>query len=226
MTTTLSKAATPAATVSWSRWAVALLMPVGPAAVAVLRYVLPYDLDSTTGMVAGIAENMTAMGWVVALSLVALLTLVPGAYAVLGLTRPGAPRLTTAVAVLLVPGYLALTGGGMAGDLIAYGGLKAGIAQPVLVDVIDSVNALVVPNIALGIFVVGHVLGTVLLGFALWKSRVVGPAWAVVMGVSQPLHFTAVMTGSHLLDLFAWGMTAAAMTVLAAVLVRTPEQRG
>jgi hypothetical protein len=59
------------------------------------------------------------------------------------------------------------------------------------------------------VFVVGHVIGTVLLGIAMWRSHAV-PRWAAVITVvSQPLHFVAaVIVASPELDLVAWGMNA------------------
>lgn len=52
------------------------------------------------------------------------------------------------------------------------------------------------------VFVVGHVIGTVLLGIAMWRSRAV-PRWAAaITAVAQPLHFVAaVVIASHPLDL-------------------------
>ena len=70
--------------------------------------------------------------------------------------------------------------------------------------------------IAAGLFVLGHVVGTVLLGVALWRSRAV-PRWAALATiVSQPLHFVAaVVLGSPSLDLVAWGLNAAGFTAAA-----------
>ncbi len=56
-------------------------------------------------------------------------------------------------------------------------------------------------GVATGIFVVGHVVGTVLLGIALVRSGRV-PAWAGwAVAVSQPIHFVAtVFLGSPQVD--------------------------
>ena len=74
------------------RWTAAILMPIGPAAVAVLRFVLPYDTnDSAAVMIAKVQADVGSQQAVIALGLIALFTLVPGAYAVTRLTRAGAP---------------------------------------------------------------------------------------------------------------------------------------
>ena len=92
-----------------ARWTAAILMPIGPAAVAVLRFVLPYDTnDSAAVMIAKVQADVASQQAVIVLGLIALFTLVPGAYAVTRLTRPGAPRLTAVAAPLLIAGYLGL----------------------------------------------------------------------------------------------------------------------
>ncbi len=69
-----------------------------------------------------------------------------------------------------------------------------------------------------------HVIGTILLGIAMWRSRAV-PAWAALITiVSQPLHFiAAVILASHALDLVAWGLNAVGFAVAAIVIVRTSD---
>jgi hypothetical protein len=198
-------------------------MPIGPAAVALLRYVLPYDTtDSTATMVAKVAADPGSQRLVVWLGLVAAFTLVPGAFAVLAMTRRRAPGLTAATCGLLIPGYLALTLL-VAGDAAVLAGVDSGVDLATITRLSEELFAMPAMTIAIGVFVVGHVFGTVLLGVALWRTHVVANGWAVAVAVSQPLHFVAAMTGNHPLDLFAWGLTAAGMAAAAAVLVRTPR---
>src|SRR4051794_36367264 len=111
--TTLSAATAPTTlrgdTRTFDRWVSALLMPIGPAALAVLRFILPYNTtDTPAEMVAGIAADQAAQSAVLWLGLVAVFTLIPGAVAVVRLVRPDAPWLTTVAAAFLLPGYLAL----------------------------------------------------------------------------------------------------------------------
>ena len=205
------------------RWFVALLMPIGPAAVAVLRFVLPSSTtDDSSGLVTEIAANLGAQSLVLSLALVALFTLVPGAFGVLRLVGRRDPKLTAVAGLLLIPGYLGLFGG-LAPDLIAYVGVKDGMAQSDVVHMMDLAGTAIWPTIALTVFVVGHILGTVLLGIAMFRSRVVARGWAVAMAISQPLHLLAAMTGNHPLDLFAWGMTTLAMAAAAVALIRLPD---
>ena len=85
-----------------ARWTAAILMPIGPAAVAVLRFILPYDTnDSAAVMIAKVQAAPDTQQAVMVLGLIAVFTLVPGAYAVARLTRPGAPRLTAVAATVM-----------------------------------------------------------------------------------------------------------------------------
>ena len=206
-----------------ARWTAAILMPIGPAAVAVLRFILPYDTnDSAAVMIAKVQAAPDTQQAVMVLGLIAVFTLVPGAYAVARLTRPGAPRLTAVAAPLLIAGYLGLSCGAMV-DLLPLVAPAAGVEPaelaPLLVAVMDHPAGLV----PITIFVVGHILGTVLLGFALWRSGSVHWVWAVLMGISQPLHLVAAMTGNHPLDLLGWGLTAIVMGVAAVQVLRTSD---
>lgn len=77
-------------------WTVALLMPIGPAAIALLRFVLPYYTASTSGaMATSAAAHQSRQSAVLWLGYVAALTLVPGVLALGHLTRAASPRLTT-----------------------------------------------------------------------------------------------------------------------------------
>ena len=110
-----------------TRWLAALLIPIGPAAVAVLRFVLPYStVDDGATIVNKVAAHPEAQSLVLWLGFLAVLTLVPGALWVGRLTRRRAARLTAAALLLLVPGYLSL--GWLIGrDLLLWGGVQAGI---------------------------------------------------------------------------------------------------
>ena len=209
----------PAARSPRGLWPVALLMPAGPAAVGLLRYLLPYYDESTNaGMAAAAAQQHGRQSAVLWLGFVAMLTLVPGVFALAQLTRRTAPRLTAWGMALAVPGYLSL-GGLLATDQMLWSGHAAGLPGASTASLLDNAHPTL--GLSLGIFVLGHVLGTVLLGIALARSGR-APSWAgLVLAVSQPLHFVAVViVGSNTLDLIAWSLTALAMAVAALALLR------
>jgi hypothetical protein len=202
-----------------SRWFAALILPIGPAAIALLRYFLPYDtVDDPSTITNKIVGNLDRGSLVLWLGFIGILTLVPGAYAVGRLTRRQAPWLTAIALLLVVPGYLALPWTATSDAFIWTAGM-AGL------DPADITRAAEVAHgstdLAAFIFVAGHVIGTVLLGIAMWRSHV-GPRWAAVaVAISQPIHaIAAIVLVSHTLDLVGWGLQAAGFAAVGWAIVR------
>lgn len=206
-----------------TRCLAAVVMPLGPAAVAILRFRLPYftSADNPTALVQSVASDQPGQSLVLWCGFIAVLTLVPGVLWVGRLTRRGAPRLTTAALLLLAPGYVSLAWF-MSSDVL----LWAGVHEGVDVDTVARMYVALHPTsvIAAGIFVIGHVLGTILLGIALWRTHTV-PRWAALATItSQPLHFaTAVILGLPWLDLVAWGMNAVGFAVVSVAVLRLTD---
>jgi hypothetical protein len=180
-----------------ARLFLAVLMPVGPACVAVLRLVLAEG---------GPAEAVLWLG------LPALFTLIPGAYAALSLARPYAPALTAWTAAFLIPGYLGMTTL-VAGDAATVAAARIGLDAATTTRLTDEIMALTAVPVM--VFVAGHIVGTVLLGVLAFRARLM-PRWAAaLMALSQPLHLVAHTLSAGWLDLLAWGMTALGMGFLA-----------
>lgn len=142
--------------------------------------------------------------------------LIPATYAVAWVARRGAPRLTTAGAVIALLGFFA----GIA--------LLGGVETPALVTVQHGldVNAMAALDQALHnepllgiaglLFIVGIVFGLGLLGAALWRSRYT-PAWMgialMVGGATHPFIPGHVAQGIGLL-LAATGFAGASVALL------------
>jgi hypothetical protein len=202
-----------------SRRLAALLLPVGPAAVALLRFVLPYDTtDSGTTIVQKVAAHQGAENAAVWLGFVAVLVIVPSVLWAGQLVGRTAPRVAAAAMLLMVPGYSAL-GLLVAGDAMVLFGVRHGIPAHTLGQMYEAVHPVAIVSGV--VFVLGHVLGTVLLGLALIRGRSV-PLWAgIATLVSQPLHFlAAVVVSSHPLDLAAWGLNAAGFAAISVAILR------
>ena len=110
----------------------------------------------------------------------------------------------------------------IAGDILLWTGASSGLDAATLTSLRVTLHP--TSDIAAGIFVLGHVIGTVLLGVAMWRSHAV-PAWAaVVTAISQPLHFVAaVILASPSLDLVAWGMNAVGFAAASVAIWRLPD---
>lgn len=115
--------------------------------------------------------------------------------------------LGTVGAVLAFLGYASLLAGPGATDAATLAGPQAGIDNETTARIVEQMVAHPMVGIATGLFVLGHIVGTVLLGIALWRTV---PRWAVLaLIVSQPLHLVfAVVVPNGLLDAVAWSLTA------------------
>jgi hypothetical protein len=152
------------------------------------------------------------------LGYLATLTLVPGVLAAASLARRGAPRLATWAVALLVPAYLSM-GALVTGDAVLWSGHRAGLSAETTGAVYDDLHPSI--GVAVGVFVLGHVVGTVLLGLALLRSRAIRAPFAWALTISQPLHVVAfVVLGVQALDVVAWALTTVGMAAAAVALVR------
>jgi hypothetical protein len=205
------------------RWALGILMPIGPLAIAVLRGILPYrTVDTPAVAAAKIAAHQGTESLVLWLIFVAMLTLIPSVIAV-GLTaRRAAPRLGTAGLVLSFAAFMGLFWA-ISSDTVGLAAARAGMSPAAtgrLVTILGNIHPV---GLATGIFVFGHIIGIALLGIALWRGRVI-PAWAgLMLAASQFLHLIfAVFIPNHALDGAAWGLTAIGFAATAVPLVREP----
>jgi len=199
----------------------ALAAPVTPVFVAVFRFLLPYDeAGSPREIFNDLLANPgfeNAATWT---ETFVAMTAVAGVVAVAWVSRRGAPVLTAVGTVLAFAGFTALFVGGST-DVITYvtateGGLDRETAFQLAWGLESSAQAAVTGII----FVLGHLIGCVILGLAMWRARVV-PAWlALGLAVSQPIHLVAVMTGNRPLDLVGWGLTAVGFGAASWVLLR------
>ena len=210
----------------FDRRALAVIMPIGPLAIAIVRGILPYKTtDSNATLAAQVASHQGTETLVVWLTFIAMLTLIPGVIAVGLMARRGAPRLGTVGLVLTFAAFMSLFWSTVAGsDNVALAAARIGVSPVLTGRLLDSMGA--VPAIGLGsdLFVIGHILGLVLIGIALWRGRVL-PSWAALLiAASQILHFIfAVIVPVHALDGVAWGLTAVGFAVAALTLVREPD---
>jgi hypothetical protein len=201
----------------------AVLLPIGPAAVAVLRFVLPYETtDDSKEIVREVAAHQSTQSAVVWLGFIASLTLVPAVLAAAKVARAQSPRLAAAAVALLVPAYLSIAWLASSDAAVLFS-VRHGLP---VADAADSYESLHPVMIVAGIvFVIGHVVGTILLGCALWRGDAVPRLVALAVIVSQPLHFVAaVIVSSHGLDLFAWGLNTVGFAAIALVVLRMRDE--
>jgi hypothetical protein len=98
------------------------------------------------------------------------------------------PVLGAVAAVVAWLGFTSLFASVAIGDYLAQAAPTTGAPISATAALLDAINALPATSTASFVFVVGHILGGILLGIALWRAV---PAWsAVALAISQPLHFS------------------------------------
>ncbi|MEV3861540.1 hypothetical protein AB0J38_45465 [Streptomyces sp. NPDC050095] len=202
MTATPSPAHVPAAApgtavgrVGPARLTMALVAFLGPVLFILAFLFQPYGLDADDkGMVRGIAEHQGQMKadlwiWVVASLVLTAAVLLVGGYAMARSRKLGL------AGTLLFGGALILINGTPSTDAVTLAGLDKGLDQPVLVTLQKGIESLPQLNAAVVGFIAGHVIGSILIGVALLRSRAV-PAWAAwAVIVAMPLNVVGWISG-------------------------------
>jgi hypothetical protein len=203
-----------------SRAGLVAVIVLGPLSIAILRAVLPYSsADDAATIASKIAGHQTAQTAVLWLTLVAMVTVVPAVTAVGLLAARHARGLGTAGMILAVAGFGALWAT-TAVDFTALAGAQSGAGLDATTKIVDNLNANPAQLAATIVFVLGHIVGTIMLGVALLRGRAI-PAWAAwALIVSQPLHLVfAVVVSSAPLDAAAWGLTTIGFAAAARAIV-------
>jgi hypothetical protein len=203
---------------SLRRWVTAGCMVVGPIAVAVVRGVIPYSS-------AGFSDHAGVYSVLATAEVIAVLTM---GFAMLGLGRlvqgrapllalVGTPVAAVSWTMVAVLGTL---------DSVTHEMTKAGSLGATDAALMARIQAN--PEIAFffGLFLLGHLVGPLLLGIALLISRRV-PLWAgIALIAGDLLHPVAfVVLGSHALDAFCYLVFAAGMAMAARAVVATPNDQ-
>lgn len=229
-TTTTAAPATPAVTHPrdlrrLGRWAAAISIVLGPLLVTVLRAILPYwTSDEPATAIDSIAASpgrIAAVNW---LSVVSYPFLVFGAVSVAYAVRRRVPVLAWVGGGVLFTG---LTVASMVGasDLLAEVMTREGYDRALTLQLTTQFMEHPAGLFGLLGFVLGHIVGMVLLGIAVARSRLV-PWWVgAAIVVAQPVHVVAaVIAPSRALDVIGgWGLTTAGFAFVALSVLRMSD---
>jgi hypothetical protein len=205
------------------RLAAAAILPVPALAIATQPLYRPaYGELDTAAALEAVAASPGAQALFVWTGALALLTLVPAVLAAARLARRQRPVLATWAAGVNLAAYLGAALGFGSFDLANEVAARPDFERATMVAYIDAFAAHGVFGLGIGLFVLGHIAGAVLLGLALWG---IVPRWAsVALTISQPLHFVAfVILQNRYLDAVTWGLTALGLIACAVVVLRTPD---
>jgi hypothetical protein len=203
---------------SFRRWVTAGCMVIGPIAVAAVRGVIPYRS-------AGFSDHAGVYPVLATAEVIAVLTM---GFAMLGLGRLvqgraplfaliGTPVAAVSWTMVAVLGTV---------DSVTYEMAKTGTLVATDATLLARIQAN--PEIAFffGLFLLGHLVGPLLLGIGLLVSRRV-PVWAgIALIAGDLLHPVAfVVLGSHALDALCYLVFAAGMAVAARAVLATPNDQ-
>jgi hypothetical protein len=205
------------------RIAAALSIVLGPLAVGVVRATVPsVNPPDGKAAIAAMVANPTLARVELAAGVVATLFL---PFAIVGLTRLVMRR---APVLALIGGGLALIGWALipalvVSDAMTYTMAQSGANPAQLATLWEQVNANTVVSLISTLFVVGHELGTLLLGIGLARARSV-PLWAaaaVVIGIL--LHPVGFGLGIRPLDILAFALLVTGCLAAAHAVFTTPN---
>jgi hypothetical protein len=206
---------------TFRRLAAAAMLPLPALAIATQPLYRPaYDTLDTATTLDAIAAQPGAQRAFVWTGALALLTLVPAFLAAARLARRRRPVLATAAAAVNLAAYLGAGLGFASADMMNEVAARSEYDRTVLTPYLDAVAAHPVFGLGIGLFVLGHIVGAVLLGAALWG--IVPRLASVALIASQPLHFVAfVILQNRYLDAASWGLTALGLAACAITVLRT-----
>ena len=210
---------------TWRLLAAASIV-LGPLLVTVLRAVMPYGTnEGQEKIVAGISGSLGRAAALNYLGLFSLPFLLLGALATGFAVRRQVPLLATMATAVLFGG-LSMASIVGASDVLAEAMARdGGFDQATIVEVTQLLMEHPTGLIGILCFIVGHLLGMVLLGIAVVRARLV-PWWVGAMiVVSQPVHvISAVVVPSRALDVLGgWGVTTLGFVFVALAVLRMTD---
>ncbi|KGN37748.1 hypothetical protein [Knoellia subterranea] len=203
----------------------AVAIVLGPVLVTVLRAILPYwtneDPATSIEKIAASPGAISAVNWI---SVISYPFLLAGALAVGYAARRRTPLLALVSSLVLFGGLgLASMVGGS--DLVAEVMTRGGYDNAVTADV--TLRYMEHPAGLFGLlgFVLGHIVGMILVGITAVRARLV-PVWVgAAIIVAQPVHVIAsVIVPNRALDVVAgWGLTAVGFAFIALAVLRMDD---
>jgi hypothetical protein len=206
---------------SFQRYAAAIILPIPPTCVAIGRLFQTDDSD-TRGTLDLIAANPDRQFTFALLGFIGLLTVVPAFLAAAGLSRRRRPVLTTIALSVNLLGYLGAFAMAAIDNLYLIGALLPADQRDVAAIVIDKMWSSGIPGVSTNLFVLGHVLGAILMGLAL-RGSIATIGWLAML-LTTPMHVVAfVVLQMPALDMAAWLLMTLAFVCCAVKIIKTPN---
>ena len=206
---------------SFQRYAAAIILPIPPTCVAIGRLFQTDDSD-TRRTLDLIAANPDRQFTFALLGFIGILTVVPAFLAAAGLSRRRRPVLTTIALSVNLAGYLGAFAMAAIDSLYLIGALLPPDQRDVAAIVIDKMWSSGITGFSANLFVLGHVLGAILMGLAL-RGSIANIGWLAML-LTTPMHVVAfVVLQMPALDMAAWLLMTLAFVCCAVKIIKTPN---
>jgi hypothetical protein len=160
--------------------------------------------------------SFAVLGWI------AGITVVPAFLAAGRLARRRRPVLTTFAVAVSLAAYLGGSAMGALDVLYLAGAQLPAEQRDGAAALIDAVWSTSISGASTGLFVIGHVVGAILMGLALRGS--IHPVGWIAMLLTQPGHvFAFVVVPNRVTDSLAWGLMTVAFAFCAFRVLQTPD---
>ena len=206
---------------TFQRYAAAVILPIPATCVAIGRLFGTDDSDTRRALDL-IAANPDRQFTFALLGFIGLVTVVPAFLAAASLSRRRRPVLTTIALSVNLVAYLGAFAMGAIDNLYLIGALLPPEQRDVAALVIDAMWSSGIPGISTSLFVLGHILGAILMGLAL-RGSIATVGWLAML-LTTPMHVLAfVVLQMPALDMAAWLLMTLSFTYCAVKIVKTPN---
>ncbi|MEU4192096.1 hypothetical protein AB0E69_09370 [Kribbella sp. NPDC026611] len=203
------------------RYAAAVLLLVPATSIGIARLFQTND-DDTRRALDQIATNPDRQFVFALLGYLGILTIVPAFLAAARLSRRRRPVLTTIALAVNLVAYLGSWALGAIDNLFLIGGQLPAEQRGTAAVVIDKLYSSGLAGISAGVFVAGHVIGAILMGFAL-RGSIPAVGW-LAMVLTTPAHVVAfVILQQPVVDMAAWLLMTVCFAYCAIAVVRTSD---
>jgi hypothetical protein len=206
---------------SFQRYAAAVIMLVPATSVAIGRLFQTDDSD-TRRTLDLIAANPDRQFTFALLGFLGLLCVVPAFLAAARLSRRRRPVLTTVALAVNLVGYLGAFAMPAIDNLYLIGGSLPPEQRDAAAVVIDKMWSSGIPGLSTNLFVLGHILGAILMGLAL-RGSIPTVGWLAML-LTTPVHVLSfVVLQMPALDMAAWLLMTLSFAYCAVKIIKTPN---
>jgi hypothetical protein len=206
---------------TFQRYTAAVIMLVPATCVAIGR-LFQTDDSNTRRALDLIAANPERQFTFALLGFIGLLAVVPAFLAAASLSRRRRPVLTTIALAVNLVGYLGAFAMAAIDNLYLIGASLPPEQRDVGAIVIDKMWSTGIPGISTSLFVLGHILGAILMGLAL-RGSIATVGWLAML-LTTPMHVLAfVVLQLPALDMAAWLLMTLAFVCCAVKIIKTPN---